>query len=477
MIKKCIALGLLSLTLSSQSSLAASVENQSQTVSVGIKSNIKSEDSLTSEFVEVIPGAFKSVRKSDSKYPRELSDEEIKLLKAQSQKRSKQRLVELQKSDMKVEYQIFDPLYNDRDEKALKQITRYNTLEANKQGVGYGNRDKPLRIVSPYMRKNGHGEIKLTNSVNIPSYRTRADKNKASNKEFKAFLEKNKEKSYDLYTARTKEEIKESIEAFFKLIELIEYPVNNPKDYKLVATIPGFPKQIPSFAKNIHVHSNPGFLQGGSYVQLAFGGTPDQLKPYIDEARTDSKVVISKSDLSNVYVKNYVDSNMEYADTLKTLIPTSIVVVESTTVPMGEYVQNKVDNPIEKSVDEIYELENEVLTEFNKIKIDGESSDAKYKRYIETRKKVESERDILKLKQIDTVGLGKKEYPIYTESENRKLQKKYLHRFSFNEDSVKLPDDYVIYLFDFGGNWNHPYALGAAVSPEKNYIIYFCQRG
>lgn len=199
---------MLSLALSSQSSLAVSVENQSQTVSVGIKSNIKSEDSLTSESVEVIPGAFKSVRKSNSKYPRELSDEEIKLLKVQSQKRSKQRLVELQKSDMKVEYQIFDPLYNDRDEKALKQIIRYNTLETNKQGIGYGNRDKPLRIVSPYMRKNGHGEIKLTHPVNIPSYRTRADKNKAYDKEFKAFLEKNKGKSYDLYTPRTKEEIK-----------------------------------------------------------------------------------------------------------------------------------------------------------------------------------------------------------------------------------------------------------------------------
>lgn len=414
---------MLSLALSCQSSLAASVENQGQTSSVTL---------------------------------------------------------DLQKSDMKVEYQIFDPLYNDRDEKALKQITRYNTLETNKQGIGYNNRDKPLRIVSPYMRKNGHGEIKLTNPVNLPSYRTRADKNKASDKEFKAFLEKNKGKSYDLYTARTKEEIKESIEAFFKPIELIEYPINNPKDYKLVATIPGFPKQIPSFAKNIHLHSNPPFLQGGSYVQLAFGGTPDQLKPYIDEAKTDSKVVISKSDLSNVYVKNYVDSNMEYADTLKTLLPTSIVVVKNTTVPMGKYVQNLVDNPIEKSVDEIYELENQVLIEFNKIKIDGESSDAKYKRYIETRKRVEAERDILKPKQMDTVGLDnldKKEYPIYTELENRKLQKQYLHRLSFNEDSVKLPDDYVIYLFDFGGNWNHPYALGAAVSPEKNYIIYFCQRG
>ena len=423
MIKKSIALCMLSLALSCQSSLAASVENQGQTSSVTL---------------------------------------------------------DLQKSDMKVEYQIFDPLYNDWDEKALKQITRYNTLETNKQGIGYGNRDKPLRIVSPYMRKNGHGEIKLTNPVNLPSYRTRADKNKASDKEFKAFLEKNKGKSYDLYTARTKEEIKESIEVFFKPIELIEYPINNPKDYKLVATIPGFPKQIPSFAKNIHLHSNPPFLQGGSYVQLAFGGTPDQLKPYIDEAKTDSKVVISKSDLSNVYVKNYVDSNMEYADTLKTLLPTSIVVVKNTTVPMGKYVQNLVDNPIEKSVDEIYELENQVLTEFNKIKIDGESSDAKYKRYIETRKRVEAERDILKPKQMDTVGLDnldKKEYPIYTELENRKLQKQYLHILSFNEDSVKLPDDYVIYLFDFGGNWNYPYALGAAVSPEKNYIIYFCQRG
>ena len=420
MIKKSIALCMLSLALSCQSSLAASVENQSQTSSVTL---------------------------------------------------------DLQKSDMKVEYQIFDLLYNDRDEKALKQITRYNTLETNKQGYGYGSRDKPLRIVSPYMRKNGHGEIKLTNPVNIPSYRTRADKNKASDKEFKAFLEKNKGKSYDLYTARTKEEIKELLEGFFKPIELIEYPINNPKDYKLVATISGFPKQIPSFAKNIHLHSNPSFLQGGSYVQLAFGGTPDQLKPYIEEARIDSKVVISKSDLSNVYVKNYVDSNMEYADTLKTLLPTSIVIVKNTTVPMGKYVQNLVDNPIEKSVDEIYELDNQVLAEFNKIKIDGESSDAKYKRYIETRKRVEAERDILKPKQMDTVGLDKKKYLIYTELENRKLQKQYLHRLSFNEDSVEIPDDYVIYLFDFGGNWNHPYALGAAVSPEKNYIIYFCQRG
>ena len=85
------------------------------------------------------------------------------------------------------------------------------------------------------------------------------------------------------------------------------------------------------------------------------------------------------------------------------------------------------DNPIEKSVDEMYALQNQVLAEFNKIKIDGEDSEAKYKRYVETRKRVEAERDRLKPKQMDTVGLGKKKYPIYTELENRKLQKQYLH--------------------------------------------------
>ena len=95
MIKKSIALCMLSLALSCQSSLAVSVENQSQTSSITIKSNIKSEDSLKSEFVEVVPGAFKRVGMGNSKTPRKLSAEEIELLKAQSQKRANQRLLEL----------------------------------------------------------------------------------------------------------------------------------------------------------------------------------------------------------------------------------------------------------------------------------------------------------------------------------------------------------------------------------------------
>ena len=328
------------------------------------------------------------------------------------------------------------------------------------------------------MKKNGKGEIKLTNPVNTKDYRTRADRNIENEKLVREYLDKNQGKGHDLFTARSKAEIKEFLEEFFKPIELIQYPINNPKDYKRIPKIPGFPKNMPSFAKNIHMHSNPGFLQGRAYVQFAFGGTPEQLKPYIDEALSDSKVVILKSDISNVYVKQFIDSNMAYADSLSALIPRSILTVKNTTVPMGKFIQERQDHPIDKFVDEIYELENQVLAEFNKVQIADEDNNAKYKRYFEIRKRIQDERDALKSKQdYENKRSKDKVYPTYTEKENRKLQQQYLHRLSYNEDSVEIPDNYILYLFDFGGTWNHPYSLGAAVSPDRNYIIYFCQQG
>lgn len=326
------------------------------------------------------------------------------------------------------------------------------------------------------MKKNGQGEIKLTNPVNTKDYRTRADRDKANEKAIREYLDQNK--GHDLFTVRSKQEIKESLESLLKPIELIEYPINNPKDYKMMPMIPGFPKKIPGFAKNIHMHSNPSFFQGRAYVQLTFGGTPEQLKPYIDEARSNSKVVILKSDLSHVYVKQFIDSKMDYADSLSALIPRSILTVKNTTVPMGKFIQERQDHPIDKFVDEIYELENQVLAEFNKVQIADEDKSAKYKRYFETRKRIEDARDALKPKQdYENKRAKDKVYPTYTEKENRKLQQQYLHRLSYNEDSVEIPDNYVLYVFDFGGSWNHPYSLGAAVSPDSNYIIYFCQQG
>ena len=480
--KKYFVLIMLSLALSSQFSLAATVDEINPNTSAELKNNAKSNQSVQTkapvklDFIEIIPGAFKAVIRDKSINPKKLSIEDEITLERKEKEHASQRLKISEKTDFGSEYKTFDPLYNDKDEQALKEIKNYNTESTRNQGYFIGGREKPLRIVSPYMKKNGQGEIKLTNPINTKDYRTRADRDKANEKAIREYLDQNK--GHDLFTVRSKQEIKESLESLLKPIELIEYPINNPKDYKMMPMIPGFPKKIPGFAKNIHMHSNPSFFQGRAYVQLTFGGTPEQLKPYIDEARSNSKVVILKSDLSHVYVKQFIDSKMDYADSLSALIPRSILTVKNTTVPMGKFIQERQDHPIDKFVDEIYELENQVLAEFNKVQIADEDKSAKYKRYFETRKRIEDARDALKPKQdYENKRAKDKVYPTYTEKENRKLQQQYLHRLSYNEDSVEIPDNYVLYVFDFGGSWNHPYSLGAAVSPDSNYIIYFCQQG
>lgn len=480
--KKYFVLIMLSLALSSQFSLAATVDEINPNTSAELKNNAKSNQPVQTkapvklEFVEIIPGAFKAVIRDKSINPKKLSIEDEITLERKEKEYASQRLKISEKPDFGSEYKIFDPLYNDKDEQALKEIKNYNTESTRNEGYFIGGREKPLRIVSPYMKKNGKGEIKLTNPVNTKDYRTRVARDKANEKAIREYLDKNK--GHDLFTVRSKQEIKESLESLFKPIELIEYPINNPKDYKMMPMIPGFPKKIPGFAKNIHMHSNPSFFQGRAYVQLTFGGTPEQLKPYIDEARSNSKVVLLKSDLSHVYVKQFIDSKMDYADSLSALIPRSILTVKNTTVPMGKFIQERQDHPIDKFVDEIYELENQVLAEFNKVQIADEDKSAKYKRYFETRKRIQDARDALKPKQdYENKRAKDKVYPTYTEKENRKLQQQYLHRLSYNEDSIEIPDNYVLYVFDFGGSWNHPYSLGAAVSPDSNYIIYFCQQG
>ncbi len=260
---------MLSLALSSQFSLAATVDEINPNTSAELKNNAKSNQPVQTkapvklEFVEIIPGAFKAVIKDKSIDTKALSMGDEIILERMEKEYASQRLKISEKPDFGSEYKTFDPLYNDKDETALKEIKHYNTESTRNEGYFIGGREKPLRIVSPYMKKNGKGEIKLTNPVNTKDYRTRA-----------------------------------------------QYPINNPKDYKRMPTIPGFPKNMPSFAKNIHMHSNPGFLQGRAYVQFGFGGTSEQLKPYIDEALSNSKVVVLKADISNVYVKRYIDSNM-----------------------------------------------------------------------------------------------------------------------------------------------------------------------
>lgn len=253
--KKYFVLMMLSLALSSQFSLAATVDEINPNTSAELKNNAKSNQPVQTkapvklEFVEIIPGAFKAVIKDKSIDTKALSMGDEIILERMEKEHGSQRLKTSEKPDFGRGYKTFDPLYNDKDETALKEIKHYNTESTRNEGYFIGGRDKPLRIVSPYMKKNGKGEIKLTNPVNTKDYRTRADRDAANEREIREYLDKNKGKGHDLFTERSKAEIKKSLEEFLKPIELIQYPINNPKDYKQLSTVSGFPKKIPGFAK------------------------------------------------------------------------------------------------------------------------------------------------------------------------------------------------------------------------------------
>lgn len=157
---------MLSLALYSQSSFAAEVvDSQNQNISIEQKNNTKLKQFVQTkglvkvDFVEVIPGAFKAVIKDKSIDTKALSMGDEIILERMEKEHGSQRLKTSGNPDFGSEYKTFDPLYNDKDEKALKEIKHYNTESTRNEGYFIGGREKPLRIVSPYMKKNGKGEI------------------------------------------------------------------------------------------------------------------------------------------------------------------------------------------------------------------------------------------------------------------------------------------------------------------------------
>ena len=375
-----------------------------------------------------------------------------------------ERITNHQIDDIDSAFKTFDPNYNDKDIKELSRVVRYNRHDGNDEGV-FGHKEKPLRVISPYIERHQGGVFDLTNVVDTPSYKTRKEEREASEKKFREYMRKNKTKKEDIYTLPSKDSIRKKFEAVNKSFILMEYPKNDSKNYNEFNKTPGFPKKIPSFAKNVNFHINPGFLQAGSYLQLA----------YIEEAISNSKVIVPKNVFDTIYVKQYIDSDLEYADTLSVLVPEKMIVVKPTTIQMGRYMKQQEEHPLDDLVNQAYNEQKLILEEFNKEHIEYENETEKLKRFLAIGNRIEKERISSSKNQISTNET--KKFTIYSERENQKLQKKYLGYVSFEEEWVNIPDDYIYYLFDFGGNWNHPYALGAAVSPNKDYIIYFYQAG
>lgn len=333
------------------------------------------------------------------------------------------QLSRIKKSEVGSAYQIFDIAYNDKNQEELSKITRYNTVDTFESGYGIGKRYKPLRIVSPYMLSNQGSKLELTNKVESHNYKTREEKNSAIAEQLaaKGKIDNNSLTKKNLSTPSTEDEIKDASLLFLKSISQIAYPINDPNNYGEFNNLPGFPKMIPSFANDINMHGNPGFLQGGSYVQLAFGGNPQELEPYIGEAKLNAKVIINGEDLENVYVKEYIDSDLATASSLEEILPYNMIIVQPKLRDMSEYM--RISNSLKQGMS----------------------------------------------KPSETLG--------YSEKENKNLQKEYLHRWSYEETTRELPKNYTYYVFDFGGSWNHPYSIGVAVSPTKDYLVYFYQNG
>ena len=120
--KKYFVLMLLSLTLSSHFSLAATVGGVNPNTSGELKNNAKSNQSVQTkapvklDFIEIIPGAFKAVIRDKSINPKKLSIEDEITLERKEKEYASHRLKISKKPDFGSKYKTFDPLYNDKDE-------------------------------------------------------------------------------------------------------------------------------------------------------------------------------------------------------------------------------------------------------------------------------------------------------------------------------------------------------------------------
>ena len=96
--KKYFVLMILSLTLFSQSGLAAIIDSQNQNISIEQKNNAKSKQSVQTvapvklNFVEIIPGAFKAVIRDKSINPKKLSIEDEITLERKEKEYASHRL-------------------------------------------------------------------------------------------------------------------------------------------------------------------------------------------------------------------------------------------------------------------------------------------------------------------------------------------------------------------------------------------------
>ena len=242
-----------------------------------------------------------------------------------------------------------------------------------------------------------------------------------------------------------REEIEKQIVDALNFRESIKYSVNDKEYYNhidvdKVNDLSGFPKKVPSFAKQVDIHLKPPkAIEDGRYIQVSFTGKPSELKPYIQDAENHAKVIITKGEAERISIKPYEDVKTKYIKYLSTILPEEWIEVTNTFNNMYQYKVALSNENIKRAVDR--ELSNQMNNQM-----------------------------FLGLEQ-DTSQLSSDK--VLSNDENKALQKKYLGYYSYKEVKQPFNADYTFYIFKFDYLYSSFTVAGMAVNPEQTRVIYF----
>ena len=315
------------------------------------------------------------------------------------------------------------------------------------------NRAQSLEVM-PYMESKVTGETELSYAVmslakktyneQILQQRDEESRMHAHIEEHNRRIRSTPQRDF-IKNPYTREEIEKQIVDAINFRESIKYPVNDKEYYNhidvdKVNDLSGFPKKIPSFAKQVDIHLKPPkAIEDGRYIQVSFTGKPSELKPYIQDAENHAKVVITKGEAERVSIKPYENVKTNYRKYLSTILPEEWIEVTNTYNNMYQYKVALSNENIKQKVD--HELANQMNNQM-----------------------------FMGLEQ-DTSQLSSDK--VLSNDENKALQKKYLGYYSYKEVNRPFEAGYTFYIFKFDYLYNSFTVAGMAVNPEQTRVIYF----
>lgn len=315
------------------------------------------------------------------------------------------------------------------------------------------DRTQPLEVM-PYMESKVTGETELSYAVMSHAKKTFDEQmleHRDAESRMHTYIEEHNRKIRSapqrelIKDPYTREEIEKQIVDALNFRESIKYSVTDKEYYNhidvdKVNDLSGFPKKVPSFAKQVDIHLKPPkAIEDGRYIQVSFTGKRSELKPYIQDAENHAKVIITKGEAERISIKPYEDVKTKYIKYLSTILPEEWIEVTNTFNNMYQYKVALSNENIKRAVDR--ELSNQMNNQI-----------------------------FLGLEQ-DTSQLSSDK--VLSNDENKALQKKYLGYYSYKEVKQPFNADYTFYIFKFDYSYNMFTVAGMAVNPEQTRVIYF----